>query len=160
MQQKWSPRLTKKQLEERRLKATELFENGHNQNQTAIILGVNRCSTCRWYKRWKEEGNNALKIQKGVVSRKKLNKKQIKKLEHILKSGATEYRYDTDLWTLKRIADVIMKEFGIYYHPASLSRTLRMLGYTCQKPTRIAINRNEKERQMWLKDVWENDKKK
>jgi transposase len=160
MQQKWSPRLTKKQLEERRLKAAELFEEGYNQNQAAVALGVNRCSTCRWYKRWKEEGGNALKIQKGVVSRKKLNKDQIKELDHILVSGASEYGYDTDLWTLNRIADVIMKEFGIYYHPGSLSRTMKMLGYTCQKPTRIAVNRDDRERQMWLKEVWEKDKKK
>lgn len=101
-----------------------------------------------------------MKRQLGKVSRKKLNKEQIKQLEQILISGATEYGFDTDLWTLGRIAEVIKKEFGIHYHPGSLSRTMRMLGYSCQKPTRIAINRNDRDRQMWLKDVWEKDKKK
>lgn len=147
-------------MEERRLKAAELFEQGYNQNQAAVQLGVHRSSTCRWYKRWKENGGQALKRQKGKVSRKKLNKEQIKQLEQILISGATEYGFDTDLWTLGRIAEVIKKEFGIHYHPGSLSRTMRMLGYSCQKPTRIAINRNDRDRQMWLKDVWEKDKKK
>lgn len=160
MAQEWSPKLTREQMEQRRLKAAELFTAGYNQNQAALALGVNRCSTCRWFNHWKKEGGNALKIQKGVVSRKKLNKEQIKELENILISGASEYGYETDLWTLKRISDVIMKQFGIYYHPGSLSRTLRMLGYTCQKPTRIAVNRDDRERQMWLKDVWEKDKKK
>ena len=160
MEQKWYPKLTREQMEERRLKAAELFEKGYNQNQAAVSLGVHRSSTCRWYKRWKKDGGQALKIQKGKVSRKKLNKDQIKQLEQILVSGATEYGFDTELWTLKRIAGVIMKEFKIQYHPGSLSRTMRMLGYSCQKPTRIAIKRDDDKRQMWLKDVWEKDKKK
>ena len=160
MEQKWHPKLTREQMEKRRLKAAELFEKGHNQNQAAVILGVHRSSTCRWYKRWKKDGGQALKIQKGKVSRKKLNQDQIKQLERILVSGATEYGFDTELWTLNRIADVIMKKFGIYYHPGSLSRTMRMLGYTCQKPTRIAIKRDDDKRQMWLRNVWERDKKK
>lgn len=160
MDEKWQPKLTREQMEERRLKAGELFEKGYNQNQAAAILGVHRSSTCRWYPRWKESGNQALKIQKGKVSRKKLNKDQIKQLEQILISGATEYGFDTELWTLKRIAGVIKKEFGIDYHPGSLSRTMRGLGYSCQKPTRIATKRDDAKRQMWLKDVWEKDKKK
>ncbi len=160
MEEKWQPKLSRGQMEERRLKAAELFEEGYNQNQAAVILGVHRSSTCRWYKRWKESGDQALKIQKGKVSRKKLNKDQIKQLGHILVSGATEYGFDTELWTLNRISDVILKEFGIQYHPGSLSRTMRMLGYTCQKPTRIATKRDDAKRQMWLKEVWEKDKKK
>lgn len=157
---KWIPKLSREQMEQRRLKAGEMFEQGYNQNQASKILGVNRCSTCRWYERWEKKGPESLKRRKNKVSRKKLNNEQIRELERILLAGASSYGYDTDLWTLKRISYVIQKEFRISYHPSSLSRTLRFLGYSCQKPVKMAANRNEEERQAWIKTVWEDDKKK
>lgn len=156
----WTPNLTREQMEQRRMKAVELFEDGFNQNQVAKKLGVNRSSSCRWFHRWKKGGKNSLKIRKAPGSRVKLNMEQRNKLEEILLQSASTYGYDTDLWTLKRISYVIKKEFKISYHPSSLSRALKILGYSCQKPIRVATNRNEEKRQLWVKTVWDEDKKK
>lgn len=156
----WTPNLTREQMEQRRMKAAELFEDGFNPNQVAKKLDVNRSSSCRWFHRWKEGGKKSLQIKKAPGSRIKLNDEQKEKLEGILLRGASTYEYDTDLWTLKRISHVIEKEFSISYHPSSLSRSLKILGYSCQKPIRVATNRDEVKRLHWVKTVWEEDKKK
>src|SRR3712207_3439850 len=38
------------------------------------------------------------------------------------------------LWTCARVAAVIRKGFGISYHPAHISRLVRALGLSLQKP--------------------------
>jgi transposase len=155
----WSPRLTRKQMEERRLKADELFEQGYNQNQVSIKLGVNRSSTCRWEKQKEEKGIEGLKARKSPGHPTKLNNVQKEELRTILINGALKCGYETDLWTLPRISDIIKKKFGIIYHPASLSRTLRLMNFSCQKPSRIASKRNNVDRQNWIEEIWEEDKK-
>ena len=75
-------------------------------------------------------------------------------------SGPLKYGYETDYWTLQRIADVIYREFKVTYHRCSLSRIMEPLGYSCQKPGRKASERDEDSRQQWLNEIWEKDKKK
>ena len=42
----------------------------------------------------------------------KLSGKQTRRLREILLEGALLYVYATDLWTVKRVAEVIEKEYG------------------------------------------------
>jgi transposase len=48
--------------------------------------------------------------------------------------GALRAGFPTDRWPLRRIQAVIKREFTIAYHPNSLSRFLRKLGWTPQPP--------------------------
>lgn len=45
-------------------------------------------------------------------------------LTRILLKGALSCGYSTDLWTTRRVAEVIKKEFGVDYHPNHLWRFL------------------------------------
>ncbi len=48
------------------------------------------------------------------------------------------------MWTYARVAQVILKEFGATYHPAHVSRLVRVLGLSLQKqPARRANQRDE-----------------
>jgi len=38
---------------------------------------------------------------------------------------------------------VIKREFGVLYHPAHVSRILKRLGFSLQKPDRLADQRDE-----------------
>jgi len=55
---------------------------------------------------------------------------------------------------------VIHREFGIDYHPAHVSRILGELGWSCQKPERRALQRNEAAIQHWKRQRWVAIKKK
>src|SRR5712692_11378800 len=64
------------------------------------------------------------------------------------------YGYRNDLWTTRRIGAVIQREFGVEYHPAHVSRILADLGWSCQKPERRALERNEAAIEHWKRHRW------
>src|SRR5215213_8886407 len=48
--------------------------------------------------------------------------------------GAEAYGFRGEVWTCARVAEVIRTEFGVLYHPAHVSRLVRKLGLSLQKP--------------------------
>jgi transposase len=59
-----------------------------------------------------------------------------------LLKGARRNGYQTELWALRRIAEVIEKHFGITYDPSSVWHILRRMGWSFQKPERKAREQN------------------
>ena len=78
----------------------------------------------------------------------------------MLARGARAHGYPNDLWTTKRIAAVITREFRVQYHPAHVSRVLAACGWSCQKPERRAIERDEAAIASWKRYRWTAVKKK
>jgi transposase len=64
-----------------------------------------------------------------------------------------------EVWTCERVAIVIRKEFGVSYHPAHVSRVVRALGLSLQKPQRRAEERDEEAIEHWKEDKWPSLKK-
>jgi integrase len=65
-------------------------------------------------------------------------------LKGVLLRGAEAAGYRTELWTLKRIGEVIRKQFGVRYSPVGVWALLRHgLGWSWQKPERRALERDE-----------------
>ena len=74
--------------------------------------------------------------------------------------GARAHGYATDLWTTKRVAAVITRTFGVVYHPAHVSRMLAACGWSCQKPERRNVERDEAAIARWKRYRWAAIKKK
>ena len=87
--------------------------------------------------------------------------RQHKHLEKLLLRGAQAEGYSTDLWTLRRIAKLIEKEFGVRYTTSAVWRLLVVdLGWSTQKPERKATQRDEAAIEEWKKKRWPQIKKK
>ena len=91
-------------------------------------------------------------------AKSKLSEDQQEILKRIILQGAAAYGYKTDLWTLRRVAEVIKREFGVSYHFRSLGDVLHHMGLSPQKPARRATERNQAAVQMWLEDQWGKDR--
>src|SRR5262245_36303412 len=116
--------------QQRRIGAAELFRSGCSQAQIARQLGVSRQTTSRWFSAWEAGGKKGL-AGVGRTGRKcSLTGDELCRLEAILLAGAPARGYETDLWTLKRIAQVIRFEFGVSYHPGHVWKVLRQLGWS------------------------------
>lgn len=61
---------------------------------------------------------------------------------------------------IPRVAQVIRRRFGINYHVDHIGRLLRSLGWTPQRPTGRALERDEERIQRWIKQQWPGIKKK
>ena len=146
-------------LERRRLKAARLFDRGLSQSEVSRRLEVHRQSVSRWYQAWSKEGRHAL-LKAGRAGRKpRLLPSQLEQLGRGLKAGPEVLGYGTGLWTTWRVADLIERQTGERFHPGHVWRILRSLGWSCQRPTGRAIQRDECAIRRWQRVRWPELKK-
>ncbi len=148
-----------KALEKRRLKGGKLLARGVSKSEVARQLGVARQTVASWERRMAEDGRAGLK--RGELGRpRQLDTEQERELGKTLMEGALTAGYPTELWTLPRIGKLISKRFGVEYSTGHLWHLLRRMGFSCQKPEKRAIQRNEAEIARWKRHTWPALKKK
>ncbi len=157
----WQPRrLTREQMEERRLAGACLLRAGEfSQAEIAEQLGVSRAAVSQWAQQLAAGGLRHLRQHKASGRPAKLSRKQQKQLLRLLKKGAQQAGFATNRWTLSRIQTLIQREFGVTYHAKYLNRLLRKLDWTPQVPLPRAQEREEDLIAAWLQHDWTRIKK-
>jgi len=148
-----------KLLEKRRRKAMELLEDGLSLNAAARRLGCAPISVKRWRDASKERGEEALKPLAVPGRPSKLTGRQQRRLVKILLQGAIKNGYRTDLWTTARIAEIIHLNFDVPYHRDHIGRLMASLGWSWQKPSKRALQRDEQAIAKWKREEWPRIKK-
>jgi putative transposase len=123
-------------------------------------LGVSRYSVSRWLKRFRHGGWRALRARRSCGRPARLTKRQWQQLGYLLDRGAKAAGFLSERWTLKRIAALIQREFGVQYHPRSLAQPLKAHGFTVQLPLPRARERDELVIARWPHEEWVELKKK
>jgi transposase len=62
--------------------------------------------------------------------------------------------FETEQWTLRCIAALVRREFGVDYHPRYLERLLKALGFSVQRPTTRARERDGRAIAAWPRRDW------
>jgi transposase len=146
-------------LEQRRREAAELLRQGVHQAEVARRVGAHRQSVSRWAQQLELGGLRALK-KAGTAGRKpRLRPEDLGRIERGLQRGPQALGYETSLWTSWRVAHLIEHICGVKYHPSQAWRILRQLGWSCQRPTGRALERNEEKIQQWKRERWPEIKK-
>lgn len=147
-------------MEQRRLKAAKLFAQGKGPSEVARLLKVRRQSAHDWQRRWRDGGPAALRSRGAAGPKRKLTTDQQAGIAAAVVAGPQAHGYATAVWTLPRVAKLIEQQTGRRYHPGHVWRVLRELGFTCQQPTRRAIERDEPAIADWKRVGWPRLKKK
>jgi transposase len=121
--------------------AWELKAQGRKQKDFAAALGVTEGVVSQWLKRGR--GVEALRRHPAPGPQTKLSAERLAKLASLLNRGAEAHGYRGNVWTAKRGAEVIKREFGVSYHPEHCSRILRAIKHSVQKPVQWANQRDE-----------------
>ncbi len=90
----------------------------------------------------------------------KLNAEQRAQLPGLLARGAEAYGFRGAIWTRQRVAVVIEQAFWIDISLPTAGRLLRECGWSWQKPTRRAKQRDEGAIRAWKEDRWPEVEKK
>ena len=143
-----------KRLEQRRRQAARYFQQGYSQAWVAKRLRVSRPTVHDWYWRWDKDGIDGLASRGPSGAQPKLSRDQLRSVERLLLQGAGAVGYETDLWTLGRVRDVIRKRTRVVYHPGHVWKILHALGWSSQKPVRRARERDEAAIAHWQKVTW------
>jgi transposase len=152
----WRPaHLTPEQMEERRLAAARLLRQGRfSQAEIARQLGVSRASVSRWAATLAQQGRRGLATRIRTGREPRLDEKAWARLGRLLDRGAMAAGFATERWTLRRIAALIEREFGVHYHPRYLERPLKAHGFSVQHPATRAKERDELVIAVWPKRDW------
>lgn len=115
---------TPAELERRRRRAVELMDQGESPTTIARILGVGRPSLYRW-RQAARSGADGLAAKPHPGPAPRLDGAQLERLENFLLDGATAHGWPNELWTARRVAEVIRRHFGISYHPEHVRKVLK-----------------------------------
>ncbi len=142
------------------MRAADMFEQGVSPAEIARQVGVSHQIVSDWRAAWRRSGRDGLRAAGRAGRLPKLNRDQLAQVEVELAKGAEANGYLNDLWTLKRVAEVIERVTGVSYHPARVWYILRKgLNWSWQRPARRATERNEQAIQRWVKRRWPQLKK-
>jgi transposase len=94
---------------------------------------------------WRQGGLQALRSAGSTGYAPRLDDQQLHRIDQPLRQGARAHGFDSDHWTLARVATVIQRLTGVSYHPGHVWALLRhRLGWTVQRPARRAAGRDER----------------
>ena len=147
------------ELEARRRRAVDLLGTGKSNTEVARLIGVDVSSVKRWKRAAAEGGNEALAAKPNRGRPPRLTPAQKQELAQVVRAGPFAAGFRTNLWTCRRVRQVIRERFGVQYHRDHVGRLLHALGFTQQKPQRRAKQRDEAAIERWRKHDWERIKK-
>ena len=148
------------ELEQRRRRGVRwLLQSELAQAEVARRVGVTRTSVSRWEKLRQDGGIEALRRPKRFGRPRRLTDAQCAQLIEQLKAGALSAGFGTELWTLPRIRTLILQRFAVTLTEPSVWRLLRALGWSVQRPSGQARQRDEKAIRTWKARRWPELKK-
>jgi len=154
-----SAAVSRETCEYRRIQGLKLLEQGWSQRKVANALGVTQGAVSQWLARYKAGGDEGLRLRKAKGREPRLTPEQQHILLKLLSLGAETFSFEGDVWTCPRVVGVIKVVFGVDYHPSHVSKLLRKLGWSLQKPSRVASQRDEEAIRKWLDEDWPTLKK-
>jgi len=140
--------------EARRKRAWELKQQGWNQHDIAAALGVSESAVSQWLKRGRERGVEALTRRPPPGRTPRLNAEQQAQIPALLARGAEAWGFRGAVWTARRVAEVIVRTFGVRYHRDHVSRLLRQVGWSRQQPVERATQRDVEAVRRWYEERW------
>jgi transposase len=139
----------------RRLQAAELFTPGMRLAAVARQLGVSKQSASRWHAAWTAGGPEALHSRGPSGLPPRLSDADLERLATALGHGAGAHGFTGEVWTLRRIAQVVEREFGARHHLGHLWAILHQrMGWSVQRPVRRAVERDEQAIRQWIAQDW------
>jgi transposase len=126
-----------------------VVDDGLTIAEISQAYGTNRSTIHRWLKRFAAEGENGLE-RKPVSGRpRKLAHLELDALVDMVLTPATEFGYETDFWTTRRLIQVIGSQWGVAVSKRTVLRRLHEAGLSYQKPEREYFELSEEERAEW-----------
>jgi transposase len=117
----------------------------------AQAYGTDRSTIHRWLTRYRSQGEAGLVRQPVSGRPRKLSDLNSDSLRKIVLAPASDYGYETDFWTTRRLIQVIGTEFKTTLSKQTILRRLHEAGLTYQKPEREYFELSEEERQEWVR---------
>lgn len=142
------------QLEVCRRLAVQQVWSGSTQMAVANVLGLHPVTLAKWMARYRAEGEAGLAAKPTPGRPRFLTPPHDQQMREWLPQKPTAHGFRTDLWTARRVAELIHRTCGVAFHPHYLREWLSQRGYSSQRPTRRARQRNDEALLHWVANDW------
>jgi transposase len=142
------------ELQRLRELAVQAVHGGKTPVQVAEVLGVHPASVRKWWKAFEKKGSKGIEAKPHPGRPSKLTNRQQSQVLRWLRKNPKSFGFSTELWTARRVAEVIKRKFGVQYHPRYLNEWLTARGITPQKPQTRASERDQQVIESWVQTEW------
>ncbi|MBP8276481.1 MAG: IS630 family transposase [Propionivibrio sp.] len=142
-------------LQVMRQQAIKAMHEGQPAASVAAAFGVNVRSVHRWMADFINGGQNAL-LAKAIPGRPaKVSADEMRWLAQAVRDHSPlQYKFHFGLWTLSLIGELIRRQFGKKLSLASVSRIMKLLGFSAQKPLYQAWQQDATLVRQWEKEAY------
>ena len=147
-------------MEAVRRRAVQLVLDGRTQAAVAVASGVHSVTLAKWMARHRAAGNEGLAAKPTPRRPRFLPPRARSAVRRWLAQKPTSHGFPTDLWTTRRVAELIRRRFNVSFHPNYLRAWLNQRGYSPQRPTRRPRQRNDATITHWVANDWPRIQKK
>ncbi len=123
-----------------------------------MLFGFSPTTMYKYIKEYKKKGEDSFKYQKRGAkkgARSKLQESQKNQLiDDILTKTPDELNMSYTLWNSKVVHEYIKTKYSINYHRRSIRKIMTKLGFSAQKPIKLAYQRNPKKMEVWLSESY------
>jgi transposase len=134
-----------------RVRAVEAVTRGLAVSEVAKAFGIDRTTLFRWVTRHRADGSTGLHRKRGSGRPRLLEQFDQAILLEIVLQPATSFGFETDLWTIGRLHQIVEELFETRVSHDTIWRRLREAGLTYQKPERQYFEIDEKAREEWMR---------
>jgi len=145
---------TAAELEARRMTAVRRVGEGWAQKDAAAFLGVHPVTLKKWVARHRAVGDDGLRAKPTPGRPRFLTDEHERKVLGWLNETPTAHGFDTDLWTARRVAELIHRKLGVRFHPNYLREWLTTRNFTPQKRARRGRQRDQAAIDRWVAADW------
>jgi transposase len=139
----------------RKIAVHAIIDRNWNPEDIADVFNMSRSAIYHWVKAYHEGGDNALDTQQAPGAPLIITAEIDRWLRStVLYSIPTDYGYDTELWTLKILAALLEKKFGIHVYESTVDNHLHRLHLSCQAPSYRSYDYDQQEVEHYLTNKW------
>ena len=148
------PTGTAAELQKRRFLAVQRLDEGYTAKQVADFLGVHIRSVRSWKAAFRNRGDLGLHAKPPPGRPRYLSSRQERTVLTWFLKSPRSFGYATDLWTARRVAEVIRRKWQVEFNHRYLNAWLARRDITPQKPQRVPREANRDAIDRWRSTDW------
>lgn len=145
---------TAAELQRRRFLAVERLNEGYTAQEVSDFLGVHLRTVRSWKAAHKKRGDKGLQAKPPPGRPRKLTTRQERTVLTWFLKSPRSFGYATDLWTAKRVAEVIQRKWQVTFNSRYLNAWLTTRDITPQKPQRVPREADPEAIDRWRTHDW------
>jgi transposase len=145
---------TAAELERRRLLAIQRLDEGYSAQEVSEILGVQLRTVYSWMAVYKKRGVEGLRAKPPPGRPRKLTLRQERTVLTWFLKSPRSFGFATDLWSAKRVAEVIRRKWQVEFNWRYLNHWLALRDITPQKPQRVPREADPAAIEKWRTHDW------